>query len=101
MLLSTSHEIQGVKIKGQLGIVSGSFIQKTTCADRIKHCILGKTVNKVSTARKHAITKMLGRAGRMDADAIISIRFTTTQVGKYTEVHVYGTAVQCAGTKIK
>jgi len=97
MIISTSHEVQGFKIARQLGVVSGSVMHKTTCLDRFRSC-LGKPVNKVRTARKHAITQMLGRAGAMEADAIVSVRFTTTQVGKYTEVYVYGTAVQFKGS---
>jgi len=49
----------------------------------------------MADAREEAIDRMIGDAERIDADAIINVRFTTSNVMQNaSEVLAYGTAVR-------
>ena len=46
-------------------------------------------------SRRHAIDRMVDNARLMDADAIIAVRFDSSEIGgQFTEIVAYGTAVK-------
>ncbi len=46
-------------------------------------------------SRRHAIDRMVDNAGLLGADAIIAVRFDSTEIGQqFTEIVAYGTAVK-------
>lgn len=104
LLMVTSDEVPGRSIGAVHGLVSGSSV-------RAKH--LGKDIGAglknlvggelkayqslMSEARDEAIGRMLIQAGSVGADAVVAVRFTTSQIaGAAAEVYAYGTAVTLA-----
>ena len=102
MLMSTTNEVEGKEIEKNLGIVKGNTI-------RAKH--LGKDIvaglrnlvggeikeytEMLDEARNEAVKRMKEDANKLDADAIVGIRFTTSTVtGGAAELLAYGTAVK-------
>ena len=46
-------------------------------------------------SRRHAIDRMVDNARLMDADAIVAVRFDSSEIGgQFTEIVAYGTAVK-------
>lgn len=102
MIIVTSSQIAGREIKETLGLVKGSTI-------RAKH--IGKDVlaglrnivggeikeytESLNEAREEAVKRMIKNAEELGADAIVNVRFTTSQVmAGAAELLVYGTAVR-------
>ena len=101
MLIVTTEYISGKNIQ-TLGLVSGGTIQTVNAirdiGSGLKDLVGGelKKYNQMmSDARSLAIDRMVGEAQAMGADAIISVRFSTSSVMQSAaEVMVYGTAVK-------
>ena len=101
MLIVTTEYISGKNIQ-TLGLVSGGTIQTVNAirdiGSGLKNLVGGelKKYNQMmSDARSLAIDRMVGEAQAMGADAIISVRFSTSSVMQSAaEVMVYGTAVK-------
>ena len=102
IILTTTNDIPGKQITEVLGIVRGNSV-------RTKH--LGKDIvalvknlaggeikeysEMISQARDKAFERMTKEAKNLGADAIVSIRFTTSSVmANASEVLAYGTAVK-------
>ncbi len=102
MMVVTSDHIEGKNIEKTLGLVKGNTI-------RAKH--LGKDIvaglrnlvggeikeytEMLSEARDESVRRMKDDAKKLEADAIINVRFTTsTVVGGAAELLAYGTAVK-------
>jgi len=104
MILTTLNNVPGREIKETLGLVRGNTIR----AKHIGKDILAGLRNLVggeikeytealSEAREVAIRRMIEEAEKLGADAILNIRFTTSQImGGAAELLVYGTAVKLA-----
>ena len=101
MLIVTTEYISGRNIQ-TLGLVSGGTIQTVNAirdiGSGLKNLVGGelKKYNQMmSDARSLAIDRMVGEAQASGADAIISVRFSTSSVMQSAaEVMVYGTAVK-------
>ena len=102
MLIVTTDEIAGKKIKENLGIVKGEIVQsknfgsdfmagmKTIVGGEIK----GYT-EMLREARQIATKRMVDEAESMGADAIVSVRYGSSAVMQNAaEIIVYGTAVK-------
>jgi uncharacterized protein YbjQ (UPF0145 family) len=49
----------------------------------------------ISDAREEALNRMIEEAAALDSDAVVNLRFTTSQVmGGAAEILAYGTAVK-------
>ncbi len=101
MLLSTTENINGKKYE-VLGIAQGTIVQtkhigrdflasfKTIIGGEVK----GYT-DMIIEARKTATNRMIEEAVNLGADAIVSVRFTTSSImNGASEVMAYGTAVK-------
>jgi uncharacterized protein YbjQ (UPF0145 family) len=101
MIVVNTETIPGKEITEVLGMVRGNTI-------RAKHIgkdfmaglrnIVGGELSEytemISEAREEALNRMVDEAKKLKADAIVNVRFTTSQVAAgAAEILVYGTAV--------
>jgi uncharacterized protein YbjQ (UPF0145 family) len=101
MILTTTHTIEGKKITQNLGLVKGNTIRAKHLGKDILaglRSIVGGEIKEyteaLSDARAQAVSRMVDEAEKMNADAIVGVRFTTSQVMPgAAELLVYGTAV--------
>lgn len=102
MLITTSDTIGRKKIVETLGIVKGNTIRAKHIGKDIVaglRNIIGGEIKEytemLSEARNEAMKRMVEDAKRMGADAVVTVRFTTsTVVGGAAELLAYGTAVK-------
>ena len=100
--LMTSSEIPDKKIAKVLDLVQGQTVYAIWVGkdlSAIVRLILGGELTEytdmMGKARKLATNRMIAKAEKMGADAIINIRYMTTSViGSAAELLVYGTAVK-------
>ncbi len=102
ILLTTTENIAGREVVETLGLVKGTTIQTRHVGSHILAglmTIIGGEVRgyvkAVTAAREEATARMLKEAEAMDADAVICLRFSTSQImSGGAEILVYGTAVK-------
>lgn len=101
MLLSTTDEIFGKKVVKHLGLVKGNTIRARHIGRDIvaglRNIVGGEVVEYtklLAEAREQALDRMLEEAGRLGANAVVGLRFTTAEVMQHAaEILAYGTAV--------
>ena len=101
MLLVTTEQIAGRNVE-PLGIVEGSSIQTVRAGKDIMNSLktlvggeLTSYTEMMEKARKLATDKMVKNAQQMGADAVICVRYSSSEVMQgAAEVLVYGTAVR-------
>jgi uncharacterized protein YbjQ (UPF0145 family) len=102
MIYVNTDWITGADVTETLGVVRGSSVRaKWFGADIVAAIrnIFGGEITEYSKllaeAREQAIDRMLADAGEIGADAVINVRFMTSQIGQQAaEILVYGTAVK-------
>jgi len=102
MKLSTTDSIIGKQIKENLGMVKGNTIRARHIGRDIMaglRNIVGGEIKEytklMAEAREQAIDRMIADAERLNADAIVNIRFSTSVImGGAAELLAYGTAVK-------
>jgi len=102
MIIVTTDYVAGKKVKETLGIVKGSIIKARwfgrDIAAGLKTLIGGEIKSYTDLligARDEAISRMIQEAKKMKADAIINVRFATSDVMQGSaEMLAYGTAVK-------
>jgi len=102
MILTTSDKIPGKEIRETLGLVRGSTIKAKHIGKDILaslRSIVGGEIKEyteaLNEAREISTKRMIEEAEKLGADAIVCIRFTTSQVmSGAAELLVYGTAVK-------
>ncbi len=102
MILVNTDTIPGAEIIEALGIVRGSTIQSKHIGKDILagfKTIVGGEITEytemLESARKVALGRMVKSAEELGADAIINIRFATSNIMQgAAELLVYGTAVK-------
>ncbi len=101
MLIVSSSSVQGKKIVKTLGLVRGNTIRAKWFGKDIMagfRQIVGGELKEytemLSEARDESINRMVKEAEALGANAIVDVRFTTSQVmAAAAEILVYGTAV--------
>ena len=101
MKIVTVETLQGVNYE-ELGVVTGSIIRaKNMFSDfgqGLKSMVGGELksyTDMMMTAREQATQRMIDQAVKMEADAIIGVRYTTNSImAQAAEVLVFGTAVK-------
>lgn len=101
MLITTSENLGNKKIKKVLGLVKGNSIRGSDIGRDIlalaKNIVGGEIkeyTKLIAEAREQAIDRMTKQAQAKGANAIIAIRFVTSEVTSgAAELLVYGTAV--------
>jgi uncharacterized protein YbjQ (UPF0145 family) len=101
MILTTTEQIPGYEIE-ILGVVYGNTVRSKhigkDIAAGLKSIVGGELqeyTDMLSDARTEAMNRMVNAAQEMKADAVVNIRFTTSQtMSTAAELLAYGTAVK-------
>ncbi|MEJ2081582.1 MAG: YbjQ family protein [Acidobacteriota bacterium] len=101
MIVITSHEVAGYRITKTLGLVRGNAIRARNVGRDILAVLrtlvggeIREYVKLMAEAREQALDRMVEEAEELDADAIVGVRFSTTEIlSGAAEMMVYGTAV--------
>ena len=105
MILSTTFEVQGRTVAQHLGLVRGNVVRSRFIGRDIianLRMIVGGEIHEytklLAESREQALDRMVAQAQGLGADAVLGIRFETTDAGQgqATEVLAYGTAVKLA-----
>ena len=101
MILATTQTIAGKTIRETLGIVRGNTIRARHIGQDIKALIrnilggeIAEYTKLLAESREQAIDRMTANARELGANAIVSVRFATSEImGGAAELLAYGTAV--------
>ena len=102
MIISTTENIPGKEIMETLGIARGSTVRAKNIGKDIfagfKNIVGGEIdeyTKLQADSREEAIQRMIEDAEKLDADAIVGVRLTTSMVTQgAAEILAYGTAVK-------
>ena len=102
MLISTLEKIPNKEIVEVLGIVKGNTVRaRWFGADvwaGLKQIVggeIGSYTSMIDRAREEALKRMVKKAEKLGADAVVGVRFTTSSImSGAAEILVYGTAVK-------
>jgi uncharacterized protein YbjQ (UPF0145 family) len=108
MILCTTHEIAGYRISSTLGLVRGNTIRtRHVGRDILAHLRnlvggeIGEYTKLMAEAREQALDRMAEQARELGADAIVGVRFQTTEVMTgAAELLAYGTAVLLSSSEV-
>jgi uncharacterized protein YbjQ (UPF0145 family) len=100
--MTTALELTGMRITETLGVVYGLVVRSMGFVGGISAGLKSLRRGEISEytqlledSRRHAIDRMVDNARLMDADAIIAVRFDSSEIGQqFTEIVAYGTAVR-------
>jgi len=101
MIMVTTDFVQGKTIKKTFGLVRGNTIRARHLGRDIVamlRSIVGGEITDytkmMAESREQAIDRMIGEAEELGANAIITVRFTTSMIMQSaSEILAYGTAV--------
>lgn len=102
MIIVTTETIPGLNVSHSVGVVRGSTVRTRNIGRDIfagfKNMVGGEIhgyTQLMADAREQALQRMMEDASRLGADAIVNVRFTTSQVMQgAAEIMAYGTAVK-------
>lgn len=102
MIIVNTPSIEGRKIKETLGVVRGSSVRAKWFGKDIMaglRNIVGGELKEykelLEEAREAAMNEMISDANKLGADAIVNLRFMTSQISQgASEILVYGTAIK-------
>ncbi len=102
--MTTALELPGLTIKDNLGVVFGLVVRSMGFTGGMVAGIKGLRRGEISEytqlledSRRHAIDRMVENAQLMGAEAVIAVRFDSSEIGQqFTEIVAYGTAVTVA-----
>jgi uncharacterized protein YbjQ (UPF0145 family) len=101
MILTTSDEIPGKRIKRVIGLVRGNTIRARHLGKDILAQLKNVTGGEIleytklmAESREQCLDRMKQEAAELGANAIVAIRFTTASMMQHSaELLAYGTAV--------
>ena len=107
MIVVTTETIAGHTITESLGTVIGNTIRARHLGKDISaglRSLVGGEITEytgmMAESREQALLRMLDRAEKLNADAIVGVRFQTSMIMQGSaELLVYGTAVSLAQNK--
>ena len=107
MILTTTAEVPGHEIEEILGVVFGNTVRTKNIGKDItaglKSLVGGELqeyTSMLTDARTEAYNRMVNAARDLGADAVVNIRFTTSQtMSTAAELLAYGTAVRLVPKK--
>ena len=102
MIITTSENIPGKEIHNILGIARGSTVRARNLGRDIfaafKNVVGGEIEEYTrlqADAREQALERMIADAQKLDAHAVINLRFSTSLIMQgASEILAYGTAVR-------
>jgi uncharacterized protein YbjQ (UPF0145 family) len=100
--MTTGLELPGLTVVENLGVVYGLVVRSMGFAGSVGASFKALRRGEVSQytqlledSRRHAIDRMVDNARLMGAEAIIGVRFDSSEIGQqFTEIVSYGTAVR-------
>lgn len=100
--MTTALEVPGLKIRENLGVCYGLVVRSmgftggvTASFKALRRGEITEYTQLLEDSRRHAIDRMVENARLMGADAIIAVRFDSSEIGQqFTEIVAYGTAVK-------
>jgi uncharacterized protein YbjQ (UPF0145 family) len=101
MLVTTTENVRGQRVKQSLGQVFGVVVRSRGLGGNIVaglRSIVGGEIHEytqlLEETRKQAIDRMVRNATAMGANAIVMMRFDSSEIGQtMSEIVAYGTAV--------
>lgn len=101
MIITTSEQVEGKKVKKTIGMVKGSTIRAKHIGKDIMAAFRGMAGGEITEytkmmaeAREEALNRMIEVAEKEGANAVIVVRFGTSMVMQNAaEVLAYGTGV--------
>ena len=101
MLVVTTENVPGYRVREVKGQVFGVVVRSRGLGGNIMaglRSIVGGEITEytqlLEDSRRHAIDRMVENARLMGADAIVAVRFDSSEIGQqFTEIVAYGTAV--------
>jgi uncharacterized protein YbjQ (UPF0145 family) len=101
MPMTTALELPGAKVRDNLGICYGLVVRSmgftggvTASFKALRRGEISEYTQLLEDSRRHAIDRMIDNARLMGADAVLAVRFDSSEIGgQFTEIVAYGTAV--------
>ena len=101
MIITTSDQVEGKKVTKTIGLVRGSTIRARHVGRDImaglRSLVGGEIVDytkMMAEAREQAIQRMVEDAEKKGANAVVSMRFSTSMImSNASEILAYGTGV--------
>jgi uncharacterized protein YbjQ (UPF0145 family) len=101
MIVSTTENLVGYRVKQTLGQTFGVVVRSRGLAGNIAaglRSLIGGEITEytqlLEEARRHAVDRMVQNAQAMGADAVVMMRFDSSEMGQtMSEIVAYGTAV--------
>jgi uncharacterized protein YbjQ (UPF0145 family) len=99
--ITTAFELQGRVVERDLGIAFGLVVRSMGFVRSVGAGLKSLRQGEVSQytqlledSRRHAVDRMIENARLLGADAVIAMRFDSSEIGQQlTEIVAYGTAV--------
>ncbi len=100
--MTTALELPGVRIQENLGVCYGLVVRSmglvggvTSSFRALRRGEVSEYTQLLEDSRRHAIDRMSDNARLLGADAIVGVRFDSSEIGgQFTEIVAYGTAVK-------
>jgi uncharacterized protein YbjQ (UPF0145 family) len=101
MPMTTALELPGTKVRENLGICYGLVVRSmgftgglSASFKALRRGEISEYTQLLEDSRRHAIDRMIDNARLMGADAVLAVRFDSSEIGgQFTEIVAYGTAV--------
>jgi uncharacterized protein YbjQ (UPF0145 family) len=102
--MTTALELPGTTVRENLGICYGLVVRSmgftggvTASFKALRRGEITEYTQLLEDSRRHAIDRMVENGRLMGAEAIIAVRFDSSEIGQqFTEIVAYGTAVKLA-----
>ena len=99
--VTTALELPGMAVKENLGVAFGLVVRSMGVAKSFTAAFRSLAQGEVKEytelledSRRHAVDRMIENARLLGANAVISMRFDSSEIGQQlTEIVAYGTAV--------
>ena len=102
LAMTTALEIPGATVRENLGVVYGLVVRSmgvvggmTAGLRALRRGEVPEYTQLLEDSRRHAIDRMVDNARLLGADAVIAVRFDSSEIGQqFTEIVAYGTGVR-------
>ena len=99
--MTTAFELPGTTVAENLGVCYGLVVRSmgftggvTASFKALRRGEISEYTQLLEDSRRHAIDRMIDNARLMGADAVLAVRFDSSEIGgQFTEIVAYGTAV--------
>lgn len=100
--MSTALELPGLRVRENLGVCYGLVVRSmgftggvTASFKALRRGEITEYTQLLEDSRRHALDRMVDNARLLGADAVIAVRFDSSEIGgQFTEIIAYGTAVK-------